>query len=207
MDVGSLSLGRPKRLERAREREQLTCDMKYHKMKHTKGVSVNAFFSFFFLPDNFLLFPESPSLRSLVQSSSSFSLFFRGEKRETALTFLRKKQRARITRQSTKIKDRKQKKERNNVSFHFIINILFKLRCYCCQNCNFHNEFQVLSLRTQGLWNGLFRWRSWSEVLRDFNEKPVSISISLCRLRENLFRFLTVAAAPVKCSRMGKKNV
>jgi hypothetical protein len=21
---------------------------------------------------------------------------------------------------------------------------LFKLRCYCCQNCNFHNEFQVL---------------------------------------------------------------
>lgn len=56
--------------------------------------------------------------------------------------FLRKKCLARVTRHTKENKRRQHKK-------CFIINILFKLRCYCCQNCNFHNEFQVLSLRSE----------------------------------------------------------
>lgn len=113
---------------------------------------------------NFLLFPGT--LHSLIQSpSSSFILFHLDSTfRESELSYAKKKER--ITRQSTKIKNREDKRKKEC----FIINILFKLRCYCCQNCNFHNEFQV---RSQGCW-----------------KLPFLMTIFVERfLMKNLFRF------------------
>lgn len=75
------------------------------------------------------------------------SFFFGKGKSERKQFSYAKNSQPRVMRQTTKIKDVQNKgKRRKNASFRFIINILFKLRCYCCQNCNFHNEFQLRNL-------------------------------------------------------------
>lgn len=100
----------------------------------------------------------------------------------------------------------KQRRRRPETApFHFIINILFKLRCYCCQkkkraNCNFHKE--RLS-GFQGLFgNRLFRRIQSSDLqkiqtTRCLNEKPVSMEIH--------FRFSHSQSRLVKSFALGKE--
>jgi hypothetical protein len=99
--------------------EQLTCDMKYHKMKASAQKV-----------DSRILF-----IQPLFVASLDVSIVFRGREIRNLPTQKEKKP-SETSDEDKETKERVKKK-------HFIINILFKLRCYCCQNCNFHNEFQV----------------------------------------------------------------
>lgn len=101
-----------------------------------------------------------------------------------------KKRPERITRQSTPIKGTQDKRRSEKI-------FLFKLRCYCCQNCNFRNEFQV-SRATRAL----------NTTTKCPSEWKISLMKNLFHSAKEIYFVFSQSSSGsrVKCSRMKWKK-